>query len=54
MHKNPIKIIWGSQKLCSKYIKVFFGKICAPFFVQFLDKLDKDIGQEIPRIFLVP
>ena len=41
MYKNAKKNYRGCQKLCT-------------FFVHFLDELDKNIGQEIPRIFLDP
>ena len=32
----------------------FFGKFCAPFFIHLLDKLHKNVGQNIPWIFLIP
>ena len=51
MHKNAIKII---DKNCVPKCKGFFGKKLCTCFVHYFDKLDKNIGQKIPRIFLVP
>ena len=46
--------LYGSDKNCVPKYKGFFGKKLCTCFVHYFDKLDKNIGQETPRISLVP